>query len=65
MVPSVWSSGVVPVPKTRNKGVCRKEDFQGMSLVFVVYKAMCYVLGCAGNAGSGREAIIGGGAGWL
>ena len=29
MVPSVWRSMVVPVPKKRNKGVCKKEDFRG------------------------------------
>ena len=51
MVPSVWRSVVVPVPKKRTKGVCRKEDFRGISLVFVAYKAMSYVLDYAGNDG--------------
>ena len=45
MVPSVWrKSIVVPVPKKRNKGVCKKEDFRGIALVSVVYKAMCLIV---------------------
>ena len=44
MVPSMWkSSMVVPVPKTRDKGVCSTEEFCGISLVSVVYKAMCLI----------------------
>ena len=44
MLPSMWkSSMVVPVPKTRDKGACRTGEFCGISLVSVVYKAMCLV----------------------
>ncbi len=45
MVPSMWTcSMMVPVPKTRSKGACRTEEFLGMSLVSVVYKAMCLIV---------------------
>ena len=45
MVLSMWkSSMVVPVPKTRSKGACRKEEFGDISLVSVVYKAMCLII---------------------
>ena len=45
MLPSMWkSSMVVLVPKTRDKGACRTEEFCGISLVSVVYKAMCLVI---------------------
>ena len=43
MVPSVWRSVVVPVPE-RIKRVCRKHNFRGISLVSVVYKAMCLIV---------------------
>ena len=35
---------VVPVPKKRSMGVCRTDEFQGNSLVSVVYKAMCVIV---------------------
>ena len=45
MVPSMWTSSmVVPVPKTRSKGAYRTEEFHGLSLVSVVYKAMCLII---------------------
>ena len=45
MVLSMWkSSMVVPVPKTRSKGACRIEELRGISLVSVVYKAMCLII---------------------
>ena len=45
MVPSMWTSSmVVPVPKTRSKGAYRTEEFRGLSLVSVVYKAMCLII---------------------
>ena len=43
MVPSVWRSVVVPVLE-RIKRVCRKDNFRGISLVSVVYKAMCLIV---------------------
>ena len=44
MVPPVWRSMVAPVPKKMNKGVCKKEDLRGISLVSVVFKAMCLIV---------------------
>ena len=44
MVPSEWRSMVVPIPKRRQSGVCKTEEFRGISLVPVVYKAMCSVI---------------------
>ena len=45
MVPSMWKSSIVlPVPKTRSKGACRTEELRGISLVSVVYKAMCLIV---------------------
>ena len=35
---------MVSVPKEKNKRVCSKEDFRGVSLVAVVYKAMCLIV---------------------
>ena len=47
MVPSVWkSSVVVPVLKKKGgfRGACRTDEFRWISLVSVVYKAMCIIV---------------------
>ena len=45
MIPSEWrKSVVVPVPKKRRRGVCKVDDFCGISLTSVAYKAMCSVV---------------------
>ena len=45
MVPSMWTrSMVVPMPKTRSKGACWTEEFLGICLVSVVYKAICLIV---------------------
>ena len=44
-MPSIWKlSVVVPVPKRRSKGLCVTDDFRGISLVSVPYKAMCMIV---------------------
>ena len=44
MVPSEWRrSTVVPIPKRSRSGVCQTEDFRGISLLPVAYKAMCSI----------------------
>ena len=44
MVPSEWRrSTVVPIPKRSRSGVCKTEDFRGISLLPVAYKAMCSI----------------------
>ena len=41
MIPSEWRrSTVVPIPKKRRSGVCKTDEFRGISLVPVAYKAM-------------------------
>ena len=35
---------MIPVPKKRSKGPCVTDDFHGISLVFVPYKAMCIIV---------------------
>ena len=37
-------SMVVPVPRTRSKELCRTEEFRGISVIPVVYKAMCLII---------------------
>ena len=45
MVPSEWrNSVIVPIPKKRGGGVCKVNEFQGISLVSVPYKAMCSII---------------------
>ena len=45
MVPSIWKQSVViPVPKKRSKDPCVTDDFRGISLVSVPYKAMCMII---------------------
>ena len=45
MVPSIWKQSVViPVPKKTSKGPCVTDDFRGISLVSVPYKAMCMIV---------------------
>ncbi len=45
MTPSEWrTSVIVPIPKKRSNGVCRTEDFRGISLVSVAYKTMCSIV---------------------
>ena len=47
-----WSSpqgvegeyGIVPVPKKPRTGPCIPDDFRGIALTSVVYKAMCTVI---------------------
>ena len=41
MTPSEYRSVIVPILKKRSNGVCRTEDFRGISLVSVAYKTMC------------------------
>ena len=44
MVPSEWRRiTVVPIPKRSRSGVCKTEDFWGISLLPVAYKAMCSI----------------------
>ena len=38
------SGGIAPTPKWKRWGVCKVDDFRGISLTSVVYKAMCSVL---------------------
>ena len=41
-VPSEWrKSVIVPVPKRKRQDVCKVDDFHGISLTSVAYKAMC------------------------
>ena len=35
---------MVPIPKKRRSGVCKTDEFRGISLVPVAYKAMCSVI---------------------
>ena len=45
MTPSEWRKNViVPVPKKRRSGACVVDDFRGIALVSVVYKAMCSIV---------------------
>ena len=45
MVPSEWRKNViVPIPKKRSWGVCKTDDYRGISLTSVAYKAMCSVV---------------------
>ena len=45
MVPSEWrKSVIVPIPTKRGGGVCKMNEFQGISLGFVPYKAMCSII---------------------
>ena len=34
----------MPIPKERRSGACVVDDFQGIALVSVVYKAMCSIV---------------------
>ena len=44
-MPSLWEQSVViPVPKKRSKGLCVTDDFRGISLVSVPYKATCMIV---------------------
>ncbi len=45
MIPSEWRKIVlVPVPKKRSRGVCKTDNYWGISLTSVAYKAMCSVV---------------------
>ena len=45
LVPSIWKQSVaIPVPKKRSKRPCVTDDFRGISLVSVPYKAMCMIV---------------------
>ena len=35
---------MIPVPKKRSRGPCNTDDFRGISLVSVPYKAMCMIV---------------------
>ena len=37
-------SVIVPIPKRTTRGVCKVDDFRGISLTSVAYKAMCSVV---------------------
>ena len=44
MTPSEWGKNVVvPIPKKRSSA-CVVDDFRGIALVLVVYKAMCSIV---------------------
>ena len=40
-MPSIWK---LSVGKRRSKGLCVTDDFRGISLVSVPYKAMCMIV---------------------
>jgi len=45
MIPSEWRKNVVvSIPKKRSRGVCKTDDYRGISLTSVAYKAMCSVV---------------------
>ena len=45
MMPSIWKQTVViQVPNKRSRGPCVTDDFHGMSLVTVPYKAICVIV---------------------
>ena len=45
MILSEWrKSVVVPIPKKQNRGPCRVDEFRGISLVAVPYKALCSIV---------------------
>ena len=45
MILSEWRrSTVVPIPKKRRSGICKTDEYRGILLVPVVYKAMCSVI---------------------
>ena len=45
MVPLEWrKSVIVPIPTKRGGGVCKMDDFQGISWDFVAYKVMCSII---------------------
>ena len=44
-MPSIWKQSVViPVLKKRSRGLCNTDDFRGISLVSVPYKALCMIV---------------------
>ena len=44
-VPSEWrKSVIIPVPKRKRQGVCKVDDFRGISLTSIAYKAMCSIV---------------------
>ena len=45
MITTVWKkSVVVPIPKKQKSGPCRVDEFRGISLVAVLYKALCSIV---------------------
>ena len=45
MIPSERRrSAVVPIPKKRGSGVCKTDEYHGISLVSLAYKAMCGII---------------------
>ena len=45
MMPSIWKhSDVILVSKKRSRGPCNTDDFRGISLVSVPYKALCMIV---------------------
>ena len=47
MVTSKWrKNAVVPILKKKSRGVCRVDGFRRISLVAVLYKAVCSGVQC-------------------
>ena len=45
MIPTEWrKSVVVPIPKKQKSGPCRVDEYRGISLVAVPYKALCTIM---------------------
>ena len=45
MIPTEWrKSVVVPIPKKQKSGPCRVDEYRGISLVAVPYKALCSIM---------------------
>ena len=45
IIPTKWrKSVVVPIPKKQKSGPCRVDEFRGISLVAVLYKALCSIM---------------------
>ena len=59
IVPSVWKeSTVIPVPKKQVRGVCKVDDFRGISLSSIVCKVMCLILNMRLSMVAEEEGLI-------
>ena len=59
IVPSVWKeSTVIPVPKKQARGVCKVDDFHGISLSSIVCKVMCMILNMRLSTMAEEEGLI-------